>query len=213
MPPSARTACRRSASCRSERPSSRSLALQPAGGVDDRRGPARSRVARASPASRRLEARSTSSLSGMMPSSGIERISSTSSIFSISPRCGARRVVAGEEQVLVDRARPSRPASVLESSRPMMRSESRTEETSGLVTTTATSAWRMASVAPRSMPAGLSQITQSNFSRELGHDPGDALLGQRVLVARLRGGQQSTASRAACRGSAPAAAWRRPGRR
>ena len=46
-----------------------------------------------------------------------------------------------------------------------MRSESRTEETSGLVTTTATSAWRMASVAPRSMPAGLSQITQSNFSR------------------------------------------------
>ena len=47
----------------------------------------------------------------------------------------------------------------------MMRSESRTEETSGLVTTTATSAWRMASVAPRSMPAGLSQITQSNFSR------------------------------------------------
>ena len=34
-----------------------------------------------------------------------------------------------------------------------------------MVTTTATSAWRMASVAPRSMPAGLSQITQSNFSR------------------------------------------------
>ncbi|MCY1308478.1 hypothetical protein D9M70_584910 [compost metagenome] len=42
-----------------------------------------------------------------------------------------------------------------------MRSESRTEETSGLVTTMAISAWRMASVAPRSMPAGLSQITQS----------------------------------------------------
>src|SRR5688572_24651993 len=55
--------------------------------------------------------------------------------------------------------------SVLESRRPMMRSESRTEETSGLVTTTATSAWRMACVAPRSMPAGLSQMTQSNFSR------------------------------------------------
>ena len=51
--------------------------------------------------------------------------------------------------------------SVLESSRPMMRSESRTEETSGLVTTMAMSAWRMARVAPRSMPAGLSQMTQS----------------------------------------------------
>ena len=46
-----------------------------------------------------------------------------------------------------------------------MRSESRTEETSGLVTMTAASAKRMASVAPRSIPAGLSQITQSNFSR------------------------------------------------
>ena len=71
-----------------------------------------------------------------------------------------------------------------------MRSESRTEETSGLVTTTATSAWRMASVAPRSMPAGLSQITQSNFSRSSPMTRVDALLGERVLVARLRGRQQ-----------------------
>ena len=47
----------------------------------------------------------------------------------------------------------------------MMRSESRTDDTSGLVTTTAMSACRIASVAPRSIPAGLSQITQSNFSR------------------------------------------------
>ena len=47
----------------------------------------------------------------------------------------------------------------------MIRSESRTEETSGLVTTTATSAWCMASWAPRSMPAGESQMTQSNLSR------------------------------------------------
>src|SRR5262245_24038240 len=38
-----------------------------------------------------LDARSTSWLSGMMPSSGTERISSTSSMFSISPRA-ARRV-------------------------------------------------------------------------------------------------------------------------
>src|SRR5215831_3244291 len=55
--------------------------------------------------------------------------------------------------------------SVLESRRPMMRSESRTDDTSGLVTMTAVSANRIASVAPRSMPAGLSQITQSNWLR------------------------------------------------
>ena len=55
--------------------------------------------------------------------------------------------------------------SVVESSMPIMRSESRTEDTSGLATTTATSAWRMASVAPLSMPAGLSQMTQSNYGR------------------------------------------------
>ena len=71
-----------------------------------------------------------------------------------------------------------------------MRSESRTEETSGLVTTTAASAWRIASVAPRSMPAGLSQITQSNFSRNSPITRCDALCGQRVLVAGLRGRQQ-----------------------
>ena len=73
---------------------------------------------------------------------------------------------------------------------PMMRSESRTEETSGLVTTTATSAWRMASMAPRSMPAGLSQMTQSNFSRSSSMTRLDAFRGQRVLVAGLRGRQQ-----------------------
>src|SRR6476469_4184018 len=55
---------------------------------------------------------------------------------------------------------------VLESSMPMMRSESRTEETSGLVTITASSAKRIAMEAPRSMPAGLSQITQSKRSRK-----------------------------------------------
>src|SRR3954447_5734853 len=54
---------------------------------------------------------------------------------------------------------------VLESSMPMMRSESRIEETSGLVTITASSAKRIATEAPRSMPAGLSQITQSKRLR------------------------------------------------
>ena len=47
----------------------------------------------------------------------------------------------------------------------MIRSESRTEETSGLVTTTATSAKRIARVAPFSIPAGLSQMIQSNCAR------------------------------------------------
>jgi hypothetical protein len=42
----------------------------------------------------------------------------------------------------------------------MTRSESRTDDT-----ITAVSANRIASVAPRSMPAGLSQITQSNLLR------------------------------------------------
>ncbi len=46
-----------------------------------------------------------------------------------------------------------------------MRSLSRTDDTSGLVTMMARSAWRMASCAPRSMPAGLSQMTQSKRSR------------------------------------------------
>ena len=73
---------------------------------------------------------------------------------------------------------------------PMMRSESRTEETSGLVTTTATSAWRIASVAPFSMPAGLSQMIQSNFSRSSSTTRATPSVGQRVLVAGLRGRQQ-----------------------
>ena len=73
---------------------------------------------------------------------------------------------------------------------PMMRSESRTEETSGLVTMTASSAKRIASVAPRSMPAGLSHSTQSNLVAQIGDDPADALFGERVLVAGLRGRQQ-----------------------
>src|SRR6516162_5517928 len=54
---------------------------------------------------------------------------------------------------------------VFASSRPMMRSASRTDETSGLATTIARSEKRIASVAPRSMPAGLSQMIQSNHLR------------------------------------------------
>ena len=45
-----------------------------------------------------------------------------------------------------------------------MRSESRTDDTSGLVTTGEIGVAHR-ELAPRSMPAGLSQITQSNFSR------------------------------------------------
>ncbi|MNG33420.1 hypothetical protein D3C84_1196660 [compost metagenome] len=46
-----------------------------------------------------------------------------------------------------------------------MRSESRTEETSGLVTTIASSAKYMARWAPFSMPAGESQTTYSKSLR------------------------------------------------
>ena len=40
------------------------------------------------------------------------------------------------------------------------------------------------------MPAGLSQMTQSNFSRSSSITRVDAFVGQRVLVAGLRGRQQ-----------------------
>ena len=40
------------------------------------------------------------------------------------------------------------------------------------------------------MPAGLSQITQSNCLAQLAHDAGHALTRERVLVAGLRGGEQ-----------------------
>ena len=54
----------------------------------------------------------------------------------------------------------------------------------------AVSAKRMASVAPRSMPAGLSQITQSNICLSEFMHARDAFFGQRVLVAGLRGGEE-----------------------
>ena len=68
-----------------------------------------------------------------------------------------------------------------------MRSESRTEETSGLVTTIASSAKYIAIWAPFSMPAGESQMMYSKpCCLELFDDAPDALRVQRVLVARLR---------------------------
>ena len=85
MPPSVRTTWRRAPSCRSARSSRRS-----------RPGAAWQRRDRHAPGGLaglpivtgvpRFEARSSSSLSGMTPSSGIDRISSTSSIVRISPR-------------------------------------------------------------------------------------------------------------------------------
>ncbi len=53
---------------------------------------------------------------------------------------------------------------VLAESRPSTRSESRTDETSGLVTTIASSAKYMAICAPFSMPAGESQMMYSKPS-------------------------------------------------
>ena len=68
-----------------------------------------------------------------------------------------------------------------------MRSESRTEETSGLVTTMASSAKYMARCAPFSMPAGESQMTYSEVLAQLVDHLADAFPGEGVLVARLAG--------------------------
>src|ERR1700722_1239701 len=100
----------------------------------------------------------------MMPSSGVARMSSTSSIDNISPRA-ARAVSNRVIRRCFCTCSPFSAFTVLESSIPMIRSESRTDDTSGLVTTTASSAKRIASIAPRSMPAGLSQMIQSNLVR------------------------------------------------
>ena len=80
--------------------------------------------------------------------------------------------------------------SVLGSRSPMTRSESRTDDTSGLVTITAVSAYRIASVAPRSMPAGLSQITQSNLLRNSSMAPATPCSVSASFVPGLRGRQR-----------------------
>ena len=100
MRPSVRTACRTGPCGRSARPSRRS---RPAAAWPRpyRRGRARSSGCSSVTGEPILEARSTSWLSGMMPSSGIERISSTSSMLEHLAARGARRVVAGDQQVLV----------------------------------------------------------------------------------------------------------------
>ena len=72
----------------------------------------------------------------------------------------------------------------------MMRSESRTEETSGIGHDHAFVGVAHRHVAPRSIPAGLSQITQSNLVRRSSMTRADALFGQRILVAGLRGRKQ-----------------------
>ena len=71
-----------------------------------------------------------------------------------------------------------------------MRSLSRTDDTSGLVTTRARSAYFMAIAAPFSMPAGLSQMIQSNFSRSSSITFSTPSSSQGVLVAGLAGGEQ-----------------------
>ena len=92
---------------------------------------------------------------------------------------------------------------------PMMRSESRTEEISGLVTTTAISAKRIAIIAPFSIPAGLSQMIQSNFSRNSLMTRSTPSSVSASLSRVWEAGRIET-SRSACRGSAPGPAWRRP---
>src|SRR5262245_20205293 len=87
----------------------------------------------------RLEARSTSSLSGTIPKSGVDRISSTSSILSISPRAARAWSYRVMSRCFLTWS-PRSAFTVLASRMPIMRSESRTDDTSGFVTTTASSA-------------------------------------------------------------------------
>ena len=86
-----------------------------------------------------LDARKTSWLSGMIPSSGVARISRISSMLSISPRVARAESYRVISTCFSTRS-PLSALTVFESSIPMMRSESRTDETSGLVTMTASSA-------------------------------------------------------------------------
>ena len=73
----------------------------------------------------------------------------------------------------------------------MMRSESRTDETSGLVTMIAASAWRMASIGA-ALDAGRAVADDPvELPAQLGDHPRDAVFGQGILVAGLRGGQQA----------------------
>ena len=81
--------------------------------------------------------------------------------------------------------RPFSAFSVLGSRSPMTRSESRTDDT-----ITAVSANRIASVAPRSMPAGLSQITQSNLLRNSSMAPATPCSVSASFVPGLRGRQR-----------------------
>ncbi len=72
----------------------------------------------------------------------------------------------------------------------MTRSASRTEETSGLATTIASSAKYMAIWAPFSMPAGESQMMYSKpMLPQVADHLAHALGGQRLLVPGLRRGQ------------------------
>src|SRR5262249_10494060 len=85
---------------------------------------------------------------------------------------------------------PRSARTVLASRIPIIRSESRTDDTSGFVTTIASSAKRIASVAPRSMPAGTSQDDQAKLLSERGNHPKSPFLGGSVLVARVKRGNQ-----------------------
>src|SRR5258705_439938 len=78
-------------------------------------------------------------LLGIIPSSGVARISRISSMLSISPRDARAESYRVISKCFSTRS-PRSALTVFESSILMMRSESRTDETSGLVTMTASSA-------------------------------------------------------------------------
>src|SRR5438105_540124 len=80
--------------------------------------------------------------------------------------------------------------SVLESRSPIIRSESRTEDTSGLVIITARSAKRMASVCSALDAGGTIADHPVKFAAQFPDYGSDAVLSEGVLVSSLRGWQQ-----------------------
>src|SRR6516162_322052 len=131
----------------------------------------------------RLDARSTASLSGMMPSSGTDRISSTSSMGSISPRAAraeSKRVISR----CFSMRSPFSTFTVLESSRPMMRSESRIDDDDRGI-------GKPHGERGAALDAGGAVADHPiEHTAQLRNHATDPFFGQRVLVAGLRRRQQ-----------------------
>ena len=134
-----------------------------------------------------------------MPSSGVDRISSTSSILSISPRAARCAIVARDQDVLLDALallgllglgieQPDDAIGIAH------RRHFRIGHDDGGV-------GEAHGERGAALDAGRAVADHPvEFAAQLLDDAGDALLGQRILVAGLRGRQQPQGLDAACRG-------------